>query len=117
VCSRCAGVGIGDGREGRQNLVLGDGHEREKEDAGRKASPKKLSYKDKYALETLPGEMEKMRVEAEKLQATLASPDGYANDSGAFKALAAELDEKQSALAAAEERWLELEMLREEIGT
>jgi len=85
-------------------------------DTGRKLSPKKLSYKDKYALETLPGEMEKMRVEAEKLQATLASPDGCANDSGAFKALAAELDEKQSALAAAEERWLELEMLREEIG-
>jgi len=81
----------------------------------KKPSPKKMSYKDKYALETLPGEMAQMQVEVEKLQTTMADPDLYANDTGAFKALAGELADKQSELAAAEERWLELELLKEEI--
>lgn len=94
--------------------------DREKEDKAAKSAaktpaPKKLSYKDKYALETLPGEMAQLQVDIEKLQADMADPDLYANDSGAFKKLAGKLANKQSELAAGEERWLELELLKEQI--
>lgn len=75
----------------------------------------KLSYKDKYALETLPGEMAELEAAIAKLEAALADPDLFARDPDTFNATAAELDAKQTALTAAEERWLELEMLREEI--
>ena len=83
--------------------------------AASKPVTKKMSYKDKYALETLPGEMADLRTEIANLQTTMANPDLYSGDSGAFKGLALDLDNKQNALSAAEERWLELEMLREEI--
>jgi ATP-binding cassette subfamily F protein uup len=81
-----------------------------------KPSTKKLSYKDKYALETLPGEMVVLEKDIATLQATLADPSLFARDAAAFKKTAEKLESKQTALAAAEERWLELEMLRDEIG-
>jgi ATP-binding cassette subfamily F protein uup len=81
-----------------------------------KPSTKKLSYKDKYALETLPGEMAVLEKDIATLQATLADPSLFARDAAAFKKTAEKLESKQTALAAAEERWLELEMLRDEIG-
>jgi len=80
-----------------------------------KPSTKKLSYKDKYALETLPGEMVVLEKDIATLQATLADPSLFARDAAAFKKTAEKLESKQTALAAAEERWLELEMLRDEI--
>ena len=85
-----------------------------------KAKPKpkasgKLSYKDKYALETLPGEIAQLEEAIAKLEQTLADPDLFARDPQAFNAAAGDLDAKQTALADKEERWLELEMLREEL--
>ena len=76
---------------------------------------RKLSFKDKHALETLPGEMEKLEAEAARLQAALAAPDSFSRDPARFAETAKSLEAAQAALAAAEERWLELEMLREEI--
>ncbi|NMG40705.1 ATP-binding cassette domain-containing protein [Chelativorans sp. ZYF759] len=75
----------------------------------------KLSYKQKYALENLPKEMENLAAEIGKLEARLADPDLYAKDPQGFARIAGQLDEKRASLSAKEEEWLELEMLREEI--
>jgi ATP-binding cassette subfamily F protein uup len=76
---------------------------------------KKLSYKQKYALETLPGEIDKAHVKITALEARMADPAFYSRDPQGFAKAAAELDAARERLAAMEEEWLELEMLREEI--
>ncbi len=77
--------------------------------------PGKLSYKDKHALETLPDEMGKMEAEVAGLQETLADPNLYARDPKAFEQATARLGALTHDLASAEEEWLRLEMLREEL--
>ena len=80
-----------------------------------KPSAKKLSYKQKFALETLPKRMEEAAGKITALEARMADPALYARDPGGFATLAAELDALRAGLAAMEEEWLELEMLREEM--
>ncbi|KKB13556.1 elongation factor 3 [Devosia geojensis] len=90
----------------------------EKPPASAPAAPvpkRKLSFKEKHALETLPGEMEKLTAEITALNAALADPNFYTRDPAAFAQKSAALAETQQKLQAAEDRWLELEMLREEI--
>ncbi len=79
-------------------------------------SSKKLSFKDKHALETLPDEIARLETEIKTLQDLLATPDLYTKDQSKFAATAAKLEASQGALAAAEEQWIELEMKREELG-
>lgn len=50
-----------------------------------------------------------------KLEAALADPDLFARDAAKFQKTSDQLQAKQNELAAAEERWLELEALREEL--
>jgi ATP-binding cassette subfamily F protein uup len=80
-----------------------------------KPGAKKLSYKQKFALETLPARMEETTAAMAALEARLADPQLFVRDAAGFGKLAAQLDEKRAALAAMEEEWLELEMLREEL--
>jgi ATPase components of ABC transporters with duplicated ATPase domains len=75
----------------------------------------KLSYKDQYALDTLPKTIEKLEAEIVKLEEALALPDAYAKDPAKFQATADRLAAAKSERDAAEEQWLELEMKREEI--
>ena len=75
----------------------------------------KLSYKQKFALETLPGQIEALTTEIATLEAKLADPALFAKDPAAFNTIAADLEKKRARHAALEEEWLELEMLREEI--
>jgi ABC transport system ATP-binding/permease protein len=77
---------------------------------------RKLSYKQKFALESLPGKLEALSAEIAQLEAKLADPQLYAKNPDLFAKTAAELEKKREAQAAMEEEWLELEMLREEIG-
>jgi ATP-binding cassette subfamily F protein uup len=49
------------------------------------------------------------------LQETLHDPDLFSRDRQAFDAASAALTEAQAALSAAEEKWLALEIRREEI--
>jgi ABC transport system ATP-binding/permease protein len=76
---------------------------------------RKLSFKDKHALETLPARIEQLHAEIGTLRAALADDGLYARDPKAFAATAAKLSRAEADLAAAEERWLELEMLREAV--
>ncbi len=78
---------------------------------------RKLSFKEKHALETLPKRMEQLQAEIVAAQAKLADPKLFSRDAAAFAKAAAALDAAQAALAEAEEEWLRLEMLREELET
>ncbi|TCH98970.1 ATP-binding cassette domain-containing protein [Roseococcus sp. SYP-B2431] len=80
------------------------------------ASAKRLSFKDQHALTTLPATMEKLQKEIGVLQNWLADPGLYARDPKGFQQRTAALAERQAALEAAEEEWLRLELLREELG-
>ncbi len=74
-----------------------------------------MSYKDKYALETLPDTMAKLEVEIAALEGKLADPNLFTKDPDAFQTATDSLTEKVKALSDAEEEWLRIEMLREEI--
>ncbi|GAB0114053.1 ATP-binding cassette domain-containing protein [Acidisoma sp. C75] len=80
------------------------------------AASRKMSFKDVDALKKLPAQMDKLQAEIARLQGTLADPGLYARDPKSFAATTAKLGEAEAALAAAEERWLELEMLREDLA-
>ena len=84
-------------------------------DTKTKNTLKKLSYKDQYALETLPGEMEKLQAAIDGYQAELAEADLFTRDPIRFQAAADGLVKAGAELSTAEDRWLELEMLRDEI--
>jgi ATP-binding cassette subfamily F protein uup len=76
---------------------------------------RKLSFKDKHALETLPKEMDGVRARMAQLQTKLDDPGLYNRDPNTFGKATSELAAAQQKLADMEDRWLELEMLREEI--
>ncbi len=90
-------------------------------EAGHSAKPapvpgkRRLSFNEKHALETLPKSIEKLQAEMAKQQRRLDDPDLYARDRAAFDQASAALARAQAELQQAEDRWLELEMLREEI--
>ncbi|MEM7427453.1 MAG: ATP-binding cassette domain-containing protein [Pseudomonadota bacterium] len=75
----------------------------------------KMTFKDKHALETLPAEMEKLEARITAHKSALADPNLFTRDPEKFQAEADGLSAAESALEQAEERWLELEMLREEL--
>jgi ATP-binding cassette subfamily F protein uup len=79
------------------------------------AAKRKLSFKEKHALETLPARITALDDELKKLENLLADPALFARDSKSF-----EISTRRHAAAAAEkaeaeEQWLTLEMLREEL--
>jgi ABC transport system ATP-binding/permease protein len=80
-----------------------------------KATKRRLSFNDKHALDTLPKRMTALQKDIARLQAGLADPGLYSRDPKAFADTTAALGAAQTELAQAEEKWLELEILREEI--
>jgi ATP-binding cassette subfamily F protein uup len=84
--------------------------------APRATETRKLSFKDKHALETLPGQMDKLRDRIDRLRNELADPGLYARDARRFEAAGEELAAATQELATSEDRWLELEILRESLA-
>ena len=78
---------------------------------------KKLSYKEQRDLELLPGQMETLGEEIAALETALADATLYSKDAAAFQTKTDRLRAAHTALEAMEKRWLELEMLREEISS
>ncbi|MBB3946385.1 ATP-binding cassette subfamily F protein uup [Rhizobium skierniewicense] len=76
----------------------------------------KLSFKQKFALENLPKEMEKTQLEIAECEQRMADPNLFVKDPTVFNTLATEMSKLREKLEAMEEEWLELEMLREELG-
>ncbi|MCA3599630.1 MAG: ATP-binding cassette domain-containing protein [Methylobacterium sp.] len=85
-------------------------------EAPRAAAKRKLSFQEKHQLETLPAAMEKIRGVIVKLEARLADPALYTRDPKTFADATALLAKAQTELAGLEDRWLELEILREALG-
>jgi ABC transport system ATP-binding/permease protein len=77
---------------------------------------RRLSFNEKHALEKLPGEISALQTKISALQARLSDPNLYARERAAFEQSSAELATAEKNLAAAEERWLELEILREDVA-
>ncbi|WP_336485584.1 ABC-F family ATP-binding cassette domain-containing protein [Methylobacterium nigriterrae] len=78
------------------------------------ASPTRarLGFKEQHELKTLPARIEKLEGAIAQLRAILADPGLYARDPARFEKASATLVEAETGLAAAEDRWLALEMLR-----
>ncbi|WP_421856568.1 ABC-F family ATP-binding cassette domain-containing protein [Oricola sp.] len=75
----------------------------------------KLSYKQKFALETLPGRIEDLAAQIGVLEQALADPQLFSKDPEKFSQTATKLERLRAEHEASEEEWLELELLREEL--
>jgi ATP-binding cassette subfamily F protein uup len=93
-----------------------DTTDRDTRDVTPPAAQRKLSYKQAQALESLPGKMATLETEIAELERRLAEPDLFVRDPGAFHAATTRLASVQADLADAENAWLELELLRDEIA-
>ncbi|KFI30747.1 ABC-F family ATP-binding cassette domain-containing protein [Paenirhodobacter enshiensis] len=68
-----------------------------------------LSFTEKHRLEALPGIIEKLEFEIGKLSELLGDPELFTREPVKFAKATQMLSERQTALAAAEEEWLDLE--------
>ncbi len=83
----------------------------------KRSRPKtKLSWAEQKDYDALPDRMAALEDEIAGVEAALADPDLYARDREAFERHTARLDAARVELEAAEERWLELELLREALA-
>ncbi|HZP10608.1 ABC-F family ATP-binding cassette domain-containing protein [Methyloceanibacter sp.] len=126
----------GDGRwieyaGGYSDMVAQRGHglgapKREKQAAKRAAKPplreprtaqpkKRLNPTEQHVLKTSSARIAALAAEIARLEKLLADPNLYGRDREAFTAAGSALTKAQAELAAAEEEWLRLELLREEI--
>ncbi len=76
---------------------------------------RKLSFNEKRALETLPERIDELRRDLEALERRLADADFAAREPAAFLNATKNYSEVREALASAENDWLGLEILREEL--
>ncbi len=78
---------------------------------------KKLSYKDQRDLDLLPNKIEELEKRITELEEDLADPQLFKKDPETFEKIATSLTEVKKELEASETRWLELEILQEEIAS
>ena len=75
----------------------------------------KLGFRQQRRWDELPGEIERAQERAGKLERMLADPGFYERDAGRFAEAAELLSGARTEIAALEEEWLELALLREEL--
>jgi len=73
--------------------------------------PRRLTFKEKRELETLPARIEELDQEQAKLEATFSDPDFYSGDGQQIAATKARFSELEVELAALYQRWEELEQV------
>ena len=86
-----------------------------RETTERAATKRKLSFNQKRALELLPGRIAALRDEIATLEAKLADVDLHGRDPAAFDRASRAYGDKRAELEQAEDEWLSLEILREEL--
>jgi ATP-binding cassette subfamily F protein uup len=79
-------------------------------------SKRKMNFNEQHDLKTLPARMGEIEEKIAKLHEIMADPKLYARDPERFQKASAALSALQTELANAEDRWLELELLKEELG-
>jgi ATP-binding cassette subfamily F protein uup len=75
----------------------------------------KLTFADQHKLKMLPTQIEALSGQARDLEAKLSAADFYGRDPAGFAAASSDLERVRRELAAAEDEWLRIELLREEI--
>jgi ABC transport system ATP-binding/permease protein len=76
---------------------------------------RRMNFNDRRSLDMLPDQIAALEAQITGLNAVLADPDLYARDPARFGAATEALAAARDELAVAEEKWLRLEMLREQI--
>ncbi|MES2002088.1 MAG: ATP-binding cassette domain-containing protein [Pseudomonadota bacterium] len=76
----------------------------------------KLSYKDQRDLDRLPGEIERIEGEIAATEDALHDPDLFMEQPDRFAALTRQLDDLRGRKEAAEQRWLEVAAMAEEMA-
>jgi ABC transport system ATP-binding/permease protein len=87
----------------------------EKRPVDRTAPRRKLGFNERRALETLPRRIEELRADLAALERKLADADFATREPPAFLGAMKAYAEARDALAGAEDEWLGLEILREEL--
>lgn len=77
-----------------------------------KEKPRKLSFKEQKELDSLPGKIEELDAEQQKLIAVMADPAFYRESGGKVAETKARLEAVEKELAEAYKRWEELEAVR-----
>jgi ATP-binding cassette subfamily F protein uup len=80
-----------------------------------RTTKRRLNFNEKHALETLPRTIAKLQAEIAKQQRHLDDPNLFQKDRKKFDSASDALAKAQKQLQEAEDKWLELEVLREEI--
>ena len=109
------GAGLGPAAPARKGAARRDSDAAGSLTATREEPKRRLSFKQKHALETLPARIEKLREIQGKLRERLDDPGLYARDPAAYAKYSTQYAEAEAGIARLEEEWLELEVLREEI--
>lgn len=76
---------------------------------------RKLSFNEKYALETLPAKMSVLKAELAKLETELADQTLFKRNPSRFEKAGTRHAAAAAELAAGEDKWLELEILKDEL--
>jgi ABC transport system ATP-binding/permease protein len=76
---------------------------------------RKFTFKEKHALDNLPAKIDTLKIELAKLEHILTDATLFTRDSKTFEKTSHRHAAAATALAKAEEQWLELEMLKEEL--
>lgn len=76
----------------------------------------KLSFKDQHRLKEVEQAMPKLEAEIGELEASLADPELFNSDPDKFRKLTGRLEAAQTELEKAEEDWLAIEALKEDLG-
>jgi ATP-binding cassette subfamily F protein uup len=92
-----------------------DGRPAETRPVGRPAQRARLSSNQQHALKTLPDTIARLEGRRHVLRERLDDPTFYARDRRGFEQASKDLAATETEIAAAEDRWLELEILRDEI--
>ena len=93
----------------------GNGKRESKGGAPSGGSKRRLNFNEKHALETLPKTIAKLQAEIAKQQRHLDDPNLFQKNRKKFDQASDALTKAQKELQEAEDKWLELEVLREEI--
>ena len=81
-----------------------------------KTAAKKLSYKEQYALQTLPTQIEKLEKEIAALNEALGDAALFEKDPDGFSKKADRMADAKAELEKAEEDWLEISLKQEEMN-
>jgi ATP-binding cassette subfamily F protein uup len=102
-------------REAAARVAASDPRKDSRSDTPSAASKRRLNFNEKHALETLPKTIAKLQAEIAKQQRFLDDPNLFQKDRKRFDQASDALTKAQKELAEADDKWLELEVLREEI--